>query len=64
MSKSIVAMGLGLGFWLAAGLAARAATTINAPNQYAYGANVGWLDARGNVAAGAASGQYFCTGYV
>lgn len=68
MSKSIFAgaavRGLGLGLWLAAGFAARAATTINLPNQYAYGANVGWLDARGNVANGAAIGQYFCTGYV
>ncbi|MGD9781245.1 MAG: hypothetical protein AB7V14_03730 [Kiritimatiellia bacterium] len=49
--------------WLAAA-AAGAATTINTPNQYAYGANVGWLNARGDVTRGASIGQYFCTGYV
>jgi hypothetical protein len=54
----------GCGIWLAASLAARAATTIVAPNQYAYGANVGWLDARANAANGAAIGQYYCTGHV
>ena len=68
MSKSIfsgaAANGLGLGLWLAAGLAARAATTIVAPDQYAWGANVGWIDARANATNGAAIGQYYCTGYV
>ena len=53
-----------LGLWLAAGIAAPAATTINTPNQYAYGANIGWLDARGDVTRGAAIGQSYCTGYV
>ena len=51
----------------AAGLlasAARAETTINETNRNAYGANVGWLDARGGGAPGAAIGQFFCTGYV
>lgn len=46
------------------GAAAFAATTINVPNQYAYGANVGWLNARGDVANGASIGQSYCTGYV
>jgi hypothetical protein len=41
-----------------------ATTTINTPNQYAYGANIGWLNARGDVSQGAVIGQYFCTGYV
>jgi len=60
------ARGLGLAGVLVLGLAAAAgaATTINVPNQYAYGANVGWLDARGDVAHGASVGQYYCTGYV
>ncbi len=48
----------------AAAAAAPGATTINAPNQYAYGANIGWLDARGDVTRGAAIGQLYCTGYV
>lgn len=56
--------GLGLGLWLAASVAAPAASTVGATNRYAYGANVGWLNARGNVTNGAAIGQYFCTGYV
>lgn len=66
MRRSFFARGreLGLGLWLAAGLAARAATTIVAPDQYAWGANVGWLDARANATNGAAVCQYFCTGYV
>ncbi|MGD9612048.1 MAG: hypothetical protein AB7V22_04015 [Kiritimatiellia bacterium] len=64
MSQSSFAKALGLGFWLAAGLAARAGTTIVAPNQYAWGANVGWLDARANATNGAPIGQSFCTGYV
>ena len=45
-------------------LEAAAATTINATNRCAYGANVGWLDARGNVANGASIGQFSCAGYV
>ena len=52
------------GVFLAAASAARAATTINDTNQYAYGANVGWLAARANVANGASIGQFHCTGYV
>jgi len=39
-------------------------TTINAANHDAYGANIGWLDARGDVAHGAVIGQSYCTGYV
>lgn len=45
------------------GAGARAATTINDPNQYAYGANVGWISARGDVVHGAAIGPSYCTGY-
>ncbi len=53
------------GGWFAAAVAvASAATTINTPNEYAYGANIGWLDARGNITNGAAVGQYFCTGCI
>ena len=50
--------------FLVAASAVRAATTINDTNQYAYGANVGWLDARGDVTRGASIGQFYCTGYV
>ena len=49
---------------LSAASAASAATTVNDTNQYAYGANVGWLGARGNATNGASIGQLYCTGYV
>jgi hypothetical protein len=40
-----------------------AATSINATNKYAYGANIGWMDARGNINAGAVIGEFVCSGY-
>src|SRR5882762_3216800 len=43
---------------------ARAATTINAANQYAYGANLGWMDWRGDTNSGAVIGEYVCSGYI
>ncbi len=42
----------------------RAATTIDAANHYAFGANLGWLDWRGDVANGAIVGDYVCSGYL
>jgi hypothetical protein len=39
-------------------------TTINATNKYAYAANFGWLDWRGDTNNGAVIGQYFCSGYI
>lgn len=44
--------------------AAQAATTINATNRHAYGANVGWVNFRSDVTNGAAIGLYYSTGYV
>jgi hypothetical protein len=41
-----------------------AATTISAVNKYAYGANVGWMDCRGDTANGAVIGDYVCSGYI
>lgn len=41
-----------------------AATTINSVNKYAYGANIGWLDWRGDTTSGAVIGQYVCSGYI
>jgi hypothetical protein len=43
---------------------ARAATTIDPANQFAYGANLGWVDWRGDTANGAVIGDYVCSGYV
>lgn len=45
------------------GASALAATTIDAVNQHAYGADIGWLNARGDVTNGAVIGQSYCTGY-
>jgi hypothetical protein len=42
----------------------RAATTINAANKHAYGANLGWLNCRGDTANGAVIGEYVCTGNI
>jgi len=41
-----------------------AATTINATNKFSYGANVGWMDWRGDTNNGAVIGEYVCAGYI
>ncbi len=43
---------------------ARADTTINTNHHYAYGANIGWIELRGDVLHGAVLGQSYLTGYV
>jgi hypothetical protein len=43
---------------------AHAATTINAVNKFAYGANIGWLNWQGDAANGAVFGEYVCSGYI
>jgi hypothetical protein len=43
---------------------APAGSTIDATNRHAYGANVGWIDARADGTHGAAIGHSYCTGYV
>jgi hypothetical protein len=43
---------------------ARAATTIDPVNRYAYGANLGWLDAVADTNNGAVIGDYVCSGYI
>jgi len=44
--------------------AALFATSINATHHQAYGANIGWINARGDVTNGAVIGQFFCSGYL
>ena len=56
--------GLCAGVLLASVTGAYAGTTINAADRYAYGANIGWVDARGDITNGAALGQSYCTGYL
>ncbi len=41
-----------------------AATTINSANKFSYGANLGWMDWRGDTASGAVIGDYVCSGYI
>lgn len=45
-------------------LGAHASTTIDAANKYAYGANIGWIDFRGDTNNGAVIGEYVCSGYI
>ncbi|HMP82507.1 MAG TPA: thrombospondin type 3 repeat-containing protein [Verrucomicrobiota bacterium] len=54
----IAAIGMGLC------ASAAAATTINAANKHAYGANLGWLDWRDDTNSGAVIGEYVCSGYL
>ncbi len=49
---------------LLAASVAPAATTINAVNHFAYGANIGWMDWRGDATNGAIIGEYICTGFI
>jgi Bacterial TSP3 repeat len=41
-----------------------AGTTINATNKFAYGADIGWIDWRGDTNNGAVIGEYVCSGYL
>ena len=41
-----------------------AATTIDAANKYAYGANIGWMNWYADGANGAVIGAYVCSGYI
>lgn len=42
-----------------------AASTINPTNNFAYGANVGWMDWRGDGGTnGAVIGEFYCSGYI
>ena len=43
---------------------ARADTTIDPGNRYAYGANLAWMDGRGDTNNGAVIGEYVCSGYI
>jgi hypothetical protein len=43
---------------------AHGATTIDPVHRYAYGANLGWLDAYADGADGALIGAYVCSGYI
>ncbi len=43
---------------------APAGSTVNPSNQYGYGENVGWVNARGDFTNGVVIGDYVCSGYI
>ncbi len=45
-------------------LPVHADTTIDAANNYAYGANIGWMDWTGDTVNGVVIGEYVCSGYI
>jgi hypothetical protein len=59
-SRNLLLLALALSFLPATW----AATTIDAVNRYAYGANIGWLDAYADGANGAVLGDNVCMGYL
>ncbi len=60
MKKLLLALLAGASF----SLTSHAATTINAVNRFAYGANIGWMNWRGDGANGAVIGAYVCSGNI
>jgi len=55
---------LGAGILMATVSGVRAGSTIDPAHPDAYGANIGWINACGDVTNGATIGQHYCTGYV
>ncbi|HZU29874.1 MAG TPA: hypothetical protein VFB79_02090, partial [Candidatus Angelobacter sp.] len=49
---------------LGTSFSARAVTTIDPVNRYAYGANIGWMDFYADGTNGAVIGDYVCSGYI
>jgi hypothetical protein len=43
---------------------ASAVTTVNSASKHAYGANIGWMDWRGDTNRGAVIGEYVCSGFI
>lgn len=64
LPKIFVGLALALSFVLLPSSFVRAATTINSVNKFAYGANIGWMDWRGDTNNGAVIGEYVCSGFI
>ena len=60
----LASLALVLAFSLQPSALLQADTTITDTNHYAYGANAGWMDCRGDTANGAVIGEYVCAGYI
>lgn len=52
------------GLLAACAVSASAAATINAANRFGYGANIGWMDWRGDGTGGVVVGEFVCFGYL
>lgn len=63
-TKTLILVSVALLFIFQSALTAGAASSINAANKYAYGANLGWIDWRGDTNNGAVIGEYVCSGYL
>ncbi len=48
---------------LLTGATLQAQSTINATNKFAYAANLGWVNARGDTTNGVVIGEYVCSGF-
>jgi hypothetical protein len=64
MKTKLVLFALVSAFSLQPSALLRAATTIDPDYRYAYGANLGWVNARGDTNNGAVIGEYVCSGYI
>jgi len=64
MKTPLALLTLASAFSLQSSALLHAATTIDAGYHYAYGANIGWMDWRGDTASGAVVGEYVCSGYL
>ena len=64
MKTKLILLALVSAFSLRPSALLRAATTIDPANHYAYGANVGWVEGRGDGTNGAVIGEYVCSGYL
>ena len=64
MKTKLILLALVSAFSLQPSALLRAATTVDLVNKYAYGANLGWLNAYADGANGAVIGDYVCMGYL
>ena len=64
MKSRLALFTLVLAFGLQPSAGLHAATTIDPANPYAYAANLGWVDCRGDTSHGAVIGEYVCSGYL
>jgi hypothetical protein len=64
MKTNLTLLALVSAFSLQPSALLHAATTIDTSSKYAYAANLGWMDWRGDTNHGAVIGEYVCSGYI